>query len=101
MSENKEQVFENEEFQVLLRKYEDLRSGVQSIFFDVEEFEQIIDYYLDDFQYDEATEAARLGKQQHPTSIEISYKVRRKGGHQIEVEIEWGGPQKVTLLPAE
>ena len=49
MSENREQVFENEEFQVLLRKYEDMRSGSQSIFFDVEEFEQIIDYYLDDF----------------------------------------------------
>ena len=42
MSENREQVFENEEFQVLLRKYEDMRSGSQSIFFDVEEFEQII-----------------------------------------------------------
>lgn len=33
--------------------------------------------------------------------LEISYKVRRKGGHQFEVEIEWGGPQKVALLPAE
>ena len=47
MSENREQVFENEEFHVLLRKYEDMRGGTQSIFFDVEEFEQIIDYYLD------------------------------------------------------
>ena len=28
----------------------------------VEEFEQIIDYYLEDFQYDEAIEAADLGK---------------------------------------
>ncbi len=62
MSENREQVFENEEFQVLLRKYEDMRSGSQSIFFDVEEFEQIIDYYLDDFQYDEAREAATAGE---------------------------------------
>ena len=74
MSENREQVFENEEFQVLLRKYEDMRSGSQSIFFDVEEFEQIIDYYLDDFQYDEAREAADLGKKQHPASVEIKYK---------------------------
>ena len=62
MSENREQVFENEEFEVLLRKYEDMRSGSQSIFFDVEEFEQIIDYYLDDFQYDEAREAAKLAQ---------------------------------------
>ena len=27
MSENREQVFENEDFQVLLRKYEDMKSG--------------------------------------------------------------------------
>jgi amphi-Trp domain-containing protein len=33
--------------------------------------------------------------------FEISYKVRRKGGHQIEVEIEWGGAQKAALLPTE
>jgi amphi-Trp domain-containing protein len=33
--------------------------------------------------------------------FEIGYKVRRKGGHQIEVEIEWGGPKVTTLLPTE
>ncbi len=33
--------------------------------------------------------------------LEISYKLRKRGGHQIEVEIEWGGPQKVTLLSIE
>jgi len=94
MSENREQVFENEEFQVLLRKYEDMRSGSQSIFFDVEEFEQIIDYYLDDFQYDEATEAARLGKKQHPTSVEIKYKF-------IHIYIEQGKPKKALSLLEE
>ena len=36
-----------------------------------------------------------------PAEFEISYKVRRKGGHQIEVEIEWGGAQKAALLPTE
>jgi amphi-Trp domain-containing protein len=33
--------------------------------------------------------------------FEISYKPTKKGGHEIEVEIEWGGPQQVALLPAE
>ena len=94
MSENREQVFENEEFQVLLRKYEDMRSGSQSIFFDVEEFEQIIDYYLDDFQYDEAKEAAQLGKQQHPASVEIKYKF-------IHIYIEQGQPKKALALLEE
>ena len=35
------------------------------------------------------------------TNFEISYKLRRKGGHQIEVEIEWGDSMQVTLLPTE
>jgi tetratricopeptide (TPR) repeat protein len=88
MSENKE------EFQVLLRKYEDMRSGVQSIFFDVEEFEQIIDYYLDDFQYDEARDAANLGNKQHPSSIEIKYKF-------VHIFIEQGKPKKALALLEE
>lgn len=33
--------------------------------------------------------------------FEISYKLKRKGGHQIEVEIEWGQGKTVTLLPTE
>jgi amphi-Trp domain-containing protein len=33
--------------------------------------------------------------------FEISYKVRKWGGHQIEVEIEWNGPRKVALLDTE
>ena len=94
MSENREHVHENEEFHVLLRKYEDMRSGSQSIFFDVEEFEQIIDYYLDDFQYDEAREAAHLGNQQHPTSVEIKYKF-------IHIYIEQGQPKKALAMLEE
>ena len=91
MSENKEQVFENEEFEILLRKYEDMRSGVQSIFFDVDEFEQIIDYFLDDFQYDEAKEAANLGEKQHPSSVEIKYKF-------VHIFIEQGNAKKALAL---
>jgi amphi-Trp domain-containing protein len=33
--------------------------------------------------------------------FEIGYKLRRKGGHQIEVEIEWGNGETVALLPTE
>ena len=33
--------------------------------------------------------------------FEISYKPMRKGRHEIEVEIEWGGRRQVGLLPAE
>jgi len=57
----------------------------------VEEFEQIIDYYLDDFQYDEAKEAAQLGKRQHPASVEINYKF-------VHIYIEQGHPKKALAL---
>ena len=33
--------------------------------------------------------------------FEISYKLKRKGGHQLEVEIQWGDAKQVTLLPTE
>jgi amphi-Trp domain-containing protein len=33
--------------------------------------------------------------------FEISYKLKKKGGHQIEVEIEWGSPTDAPLLPTE
>jgi amphi-Trp domain-containing protein len=33
--------------------------------------------------------------------FEISYKLKRNGGHQLEVEIEWGQGKTVTLLPTE
>ena len=33
--------------------------------------------------------------------FEISYKLRKKGGHQIEVEIEWGKSKGVPLLATE
>jgi amphi-Trp domain-containing protein len=33
--------------------------------------------------------------------FELGYKPKRKGGHQIEVEIEWGSPASAPLLPTE
>ncbi len=33
--------------------------------------------------------------------FEISYKLRRKGGHQIEVKIEWGSAFDAPLLPTD
>ena len=33
--------------------------------------------------------------------FEISYQLKKKGGHEIEVEIEWGTGTKAPLLSAE
>ncbi|MCF8226187.1 MAG: tetratricopeptide repeat protein [Bacteroidales bacterium] len=75
MSDKNEPVFESEEFLLLLQKYERMKNSDSMTFFDVEEFEQIIDFYLDDFQYEKAGEAAEIGARQHPASVEIKYKV--------------------------
>jgi amphi-Trp domain-containing protein len=33
--------------------------------------------------------------------FELSYKPKRRGGHQFEVEIEWGKEEVASLLPTE
>jgi amphi-Trp domain-containing protein len=33
--------------------------------------------------------------------FELSYKLQRRGGHQFEVEIEWGRGQQASLLATE
>ena len=33
--------------------------------------------------------------------FEISYKLKKKGGHEIEVEIEWGKAEMASLLPTD
>lgn len=33
--------------------------------------------------------------------FELSYKLKKRGGHQIEVEIEWDRGQQASLLPTE
>ena len=91
MSENREQIFENSEFNVLLKRYKEMREDEIPAFFDVEEFEQIIDYYLDEFLFDEACEAASIGNKQHPTSVEIKFKF-------IYIYIEQGKPKKALEL---
>jgi amphi-Trp domain-containing protein len=34
-------------------------------------------------------------------NFEISYKLKKRGGHQIEAEIGWNESKMVTLLPTE
>ena len=91
MSDFREPVYESDEFRMLLQKYEKLRNGTISAFFDVEEFEQIIDYFLDDFEFEEANKAAELGSSQHPASVEIKYKI-------VHIHIEQGKSKKALSV---
>jgi amphi-Trp domain-containing protein len=54
-------------------------------------------------QFEEGTFVLGDMKMELPpyAEFELGYKVRKKGGHQIEVEVEWGGPKTAVLLPQE
>src|SRR6056297_1321392 len=61
-------------FQYMLQRFEDMLSSNKSYFFDVEDFEEIIDYYLDIRDFKNAKAACLKAESQHPASYEIKIK---------------------------
>ena len=59
---------------ILIEKFEEKKSAGMVPFFDVEEFEDIIDYYLAQDELDVAGETIISAKGQHPYSSEIKLK---------------------------
>ena len=74
MKEEKESFFEDSSYAELLNRYEDMIKTDKVVYFDVEEFEGIIDYYLDNHEYNKAFTATEIGCQQHPDSLSILIK---------------------------
>lgn len=74
--DNLEYSFDSEAFEAV-RKFEDMKSKNMSCFFDVIEFESIIDYYIESDNFTRAYEAASLASQQHPNSIPIQLRKAR------------------------
>ena len=60
-----------EEVKEAVRKFERMKRNNEKYFFDVIEFESIIDYYIDCNNSPKAFEAAVLATQQHPNSVSI------------------------------
>lgn len=54
-----------------VQKFERMTSNNESYFFDVNEFESIIDYYIESNNSARAYEAAALATKQHPNSVSI------------------------------
>ena len=73
------------EFQQMLDRYESMVKGKNSFFFDVDEFADIIDYYLDIRDFEHAYEAERIARLQHPGSIELKVKL-------VHTHLESGKP---------
>jgi len=52
----------------LLRKFEEFLKGDDKVYFELENFEKIIEYYLDTEKYSKALKASKLGLDQYPFS---------------------------------
>ncbi|MDP4222508.1 MAG: tetratricopeptide repeat protein [Bacteroidota bacterium] len=66
-----------EEIKKAVQKFERMRRNNEKYFFDVIEFETIIDYYIESNNSNKAFEAATLAAQQHPNSISIQLRKAR------------------------
>ena len=74
MKEENEYLFGEEETLDIVQKYEDMLKRNRSIFFDVVEFENIIDYYLNNENAQRASQAVDIATSMHPYSSEIQIK---------------------------
>lgn len=58
----------------LVKYYEEMRNNNNQYFYDVAEFEEIIDYYFDQNELKKASQAIEMSKTQHPDSISLQLK---------------------------
>ncbi len=71
MEPDQDNFFEEEEYSEIINRYKDMLRKNRSCFFDIYEFENIIDYYILNNDYKSALKSARTGLNQHPYSISL------------------------------
>jgi tetratricopeptide (TPR) repeat protein len=74
MNEEQEESFEKTGIRKIISRYENMRRNKEQYFFDVYEFENIIDYYMDLNESDDAFEAIKIATKQHPASTTLQLK---------------------------
>ncbi len=77
MEEDKYKYSLEEEIRQAVQKFENMKRNNEKYFFDVIEFESIIDYYIESNNSVKAFEAAALATQQHPNSVSIQIRKAR------------------------
>jgi|WetSurMetagenome_2_1015567.scaffolds.fasta_scaffold00001_173 tetratricopeptide (TPR) repeat protein len=77
MEEEKYGLSWDEEVKQAVQKFERMSRNNESYFFDVIEFESIIDYYIESNNPSRAYEAAALATKQHPNSVSIQLRKAR------------------------
>jgi len=66
-----------EEVKLAVQKYEKMKKNNENYFFDVIEFETIIDYYIESNNSSKAFDVAILATEQHPNSVSIQLRKAR------------------------
>jgi len=74
MTEDKDYFQENAEFRSILARYERMVRQNEASYFDVYQFEKIVDHYLDGNYFDQATKAVDFGIRQHPSATSLELK---------------------------
>ena len=74
VDKEKEFFQEDGELEEILGRFENMLRQVENLFFDVYEFERIIDHYLDTNHFSKAIDTVQYGKSQHPGSITLQIK---------------------------
>jgi len=77
MEEDKYGFSHEEEIKEVVQKFERMKKDNENYFFDVIEFETIIDFYLESNNQARAFEAAAIASRQHPHSVSIQLRKAR------------------------
>lgn len=91
MHESQEPFFEEEGLYEAINKFEEMQKCNDTYYFDVYEFETIIDYYLDQHKLSTAVEAIDIGLLQHPQSSTLKFRL-------AQAYIQGGKPAKGLRL---
>jgi tetratricopeptide (TPR) repeat protein len=75
MGEERDWLYESDEVLDSIRRFEDMIKKRAQYFFDVHEFEEIINYYIDTNSFSKAVSAAEYGYRMYPGSTIIQLKI--------------------------
>ncbi len=96
MSDEYESLREDAEFNKVLKQFERVLKSKSSTYFDVYQFERIIDHYLDGNNFEEAIDAVNMAIRLHPSATSLVIK-------QAQIFAEKGEPSKAlsTLIKVD
>lgn len=75
MQESQEHYFEEDSLYQAINRFEDMVRSNSTTYFDVYEFEIIIDYYLDQHNFTKAEGAIDIALKQHPGALELKFRL--------------------------